>query len=183
MAPHPVSESSNCSNFEAPHWSRDYYRRNKRERNIVHKCPHCDYETTGPKQSLRVHIMSRHTPEKDRPFQCPEPNCCRGFAQKFNLQKHLLKVHGKETNLTIDKSICLYIIKPGNYCPCSNKTKCRCKFYKTKPVIKASDLPVSYENIIITDKHLRYDARQKYISLDTYTKSQLKELQDLLQSS
>ena len=33
--------------------------------------------------------MSRHTEEKDRPFQCTEPGCCRGFAQKGGLEKHL----------------------------------------------------------------------------------------------
>ena len=30
-----------------------YYRRNKETREKVHKCPHCDYETTGPKQALK----------------------------------------------------------------------------------------------------------------------------------
>ena len=37
-----------------------YYRRNKETREKVHKCPHCDYETTGPKQAITAHIFAKH---------------------------------------------------------------------------------------------------------------------------
>ena len=89
------------------HWGRDYYRRNKEQRNIVHYCTLCNYETTGPKQNLKVHIWGCHTPEEERPFQCPEDNCRRGFAAKHTLQKHLSKVHGKNINLSVSRNICL----------------------------------------------------------------------------
>ena len=87
------------------HWARDYYRRNKEERKIVYSCPHCNYETTGPKQNLKVHTWGCHTPENERPFKCPKKNCCRGFAAKHSLQKHLSKVHGETINLSVSRNI------------------------------------------------------------------------------
>ena len=32
-------------------YNTNYYRRNKEKRFKVHKCPHCNFETTGPKSS------------------------------------------------------------------------------------------------------------------------------------
>ena len=49
----------------------EYYRRNKKLRLNIKSCPHCNYETTGPKSSLQAHIWAKHTPENKRPFQCP----------------------------------------------------------------------------------------------------------------
>ena len=67
----------------------NYYRRNKLEKFCVHKCPHCNYETTGPKQCIQAHIWAKHTPEHKKPFQCPCGNCNRGMASRANLKKHL----------------------------------------------------------------------------------------------
>jgi len=160
------------------HYGRDYYRRNKLQGFRVHKCPHCTYETTGPKSALKAHIYAKHTPEHERPFQCPEPGCCRGFAQKGGLEKHLEKVHGKKISLKIDREICLYIIRPGEYNPGSKKTKARCNYYTKTPVIKAKNLPIKLDNNqIIDSKHLKYDAREKYISLSTYTREEIPALQ------
>ena len=169
------------------HWARDYYRRNKEQRNIVHYCPHCNYETTGPIQNIKVHIWGCHTPENERPFKCPEKDCCRGFAAKYSLQKHLLKVHGKNVNLSISRNICLYIIKPGEFLPPSEKTTSRCNYYHTHPVIKAQNLPITFndqstgEKIIIDTSHIKYDARKKYIHIESYTIDELGKLRNKLQ--
>ena len=40
------------------HYGRDYYRRNKLQGFRIHKCPHCTYETTGPKSALKAHIYA-----------------------------------------------------------------------------------------------------------------------------
>ena len=71
----------------------NYYRRNKAERFNVLSCPHCNYETTGPKSALQAHIWSKHTLEHERPFQCPCSGCHRGFSARANLNKHILKQH------------------------------------------------------------------------------------------
>jgi len=160
------------------HYGRDYYRRNKEERFCVQKCPHCNYETTGAKSALQAHIYAKHTPENKRPFQCPEQGCCRGFAQKGGLEKHLEKVHGKKISLKVDREICLYIIRSGEYIPGSTKTRQRCDYYQKYPVIKAENLPITLENNqTITSKHLKYDARENYISLSTYTRDEIPSLQ------
>tara|TARA_A200000159_G_scaffold125321_1_gene120417 strand:- start:635 stop:1171 length:537 start_codon:yes stop_codon:yes gene_type:complete len=173
-----MCRNNNCSRIKKKHYGRDYYRRNKAERFCVHKCPYCNYETTGAKSALKAHIYAKHTPENERPFQCPEPNCCRGFAQKGGLEKHLEKVHGKSVSLKTDREICLYIIQPGEYIPGSIKTKKRCDYYTNFPVIKANTLPIVLDNNqILTSKHLKYDAREKYISLTSYTRNQLPDLQ------
>ena len=77
----------------------NYYRRNKEERFNVLRCPHCNYETTGPKSSLQAHIYSKHTPENERPFQCPCNVCERGYAARANLQKHICKNHDTTMNV------------------------------------------------------------------------------------
>ena len=59
----------------------NYYRRNK-ERFNVKCCPHCNYETTGPKSALMAHIYSKHTPENERPFQCPCIDCEEDMPQE-----------------------------------------------------------------------------------------------------
>ena len=70
-------------------YNTNYYRRNKEKRFKVHKCPHCNFETTGPKSSLQAHIWAKHTDEKDRPFQCPCDSCDRGYSARANLHKHI----------------------------------------------------------------------------------------------
>ena len=178
----PSNPPPTCQN----HWARDYYRRNKEERNIVHYCPLCNYETTGPKQNLKVHIWGCHTPENKRPFQCPEKNCCRGFAAKHSLQKHLLKVHGKQINLSISRNICLYIIRLGEFLPPSEKTTARYNYYQKHPVIKAHKLPITFidqlmkQKITINASHIKYDARKKYIHIKSYTRQELSDLRNKL---
>ena len=49
--------------------STKFYRRNKVSREKVHKCPHCDYSTTGPKNGLIAHINAKHTKNEDKPYQ------------------------------------------------------------------------------------------------------------------
>ena len=92
----------------------EWYRKNKKERNVVHTCSHCDYSTTGPKIILTNHIYSKHTEEKDRPFQCSYDGCSRGFAQKGSLKKHMEKVHkeiAKDENSAENNEISLEELK------------------------------------------------------------------------
>ena len=77
----------------AINYNTSYYRRNKTLKFCVHKCPHCNYETTGPKSSIQHHIWAKHTPENEKPFVCPCDNCPRRFASKANLLKHLKSKH------------------------------------------------------------------------------------------
>ena len=88
----------------------NYYRRNKEERFNVKCCPHCNYETTGPKSALIAHIHSKHTPENERPFQCPCIDCDRGYAARANLQKHICKHHN--TNMKVFNKNSFLILFP-----------------------------------------------------------------------
>lgn len=74
-------------------YNTNYYRRNKKLKFCVHKCPHCDYKTTGPKSSIQHHVWAKHTPESEKPFSCPCESCPRNFASKANLLKHLKSKH------------------------------------------------------------------------------------------
>ena len=74
-------------------YNTSYYRRNKTLKFCVHKCPHCNYETTGPKSSIQHHIWAKHTPENEKPFVCYCNDCPRRFASKANLLKHLKSKH------------------------------------------------------------------------------------------
>ena len=87
----------------------NYYRRNKEERFNVKCCPHCNYETTGPKSALLAHIYSKHTPENERPFQCPCIDCERGYAARANLQKHICKHHDTSMKVYNKCSFCYTI--------------------------------------------------------------------------
>lgn len=87
----------------------NYYRRNKEQRFNVKYCPHCNYETTGPKSALLAHIYSKHTPENERPFQCPCVDCERGYAARANLQKHICKNHDTSMNVFNKTSFCYTI--------------------------------------------------------------------------
>ena len=87
----------------------NYYRRNKEQRFNVKCCPHCNYETTGPKSALLAHIYSKHTPENERPFQCPCTDCERGYAARANLQKHICKNHDTTMSVFNKCSFCYTI--------------------------------------------------------------------------
>jgi len=146
----------------------NYYRRNKIERFCVHTCPHCNYETTGPKQCIQAHIWAKHTPENEKPFQCPCGDCHRGFAARANLLKHLRKVHGALLPSKFDKNILIYKIKCLNK-PKTNQELERFLKYKKNNLIKKNELKKL--NISLDDLH--YDKTQKFIDFTSYTRQQL----------
>ena len=106
----------------------NYYRRNKEKRFKIHKCPHCNFETTGPKSSLQAHIWAKHTDEKDRPFQCPCDSCHRGYSARANLHKHLKQCH--DLIIPKDKDVFAYAVNiNNNICPrVTNNQKKRLEF-------------------------------------------------------
>lgn len=156
--------------------STNYYRKNKTKRKIVHKCPHCEYETTGPKSSMQAHIWSKHTPENERPFQCYMEGCCKGFAQKINFQRHLKKKHNIDVELKKNTQIAEYHITLTNVQPIAKKINHRINFYRLNPII----YPHHLNNIlpgttdqIIKSNHLYYDSREGYIKLKTISYDEL----------
>ncbi len=161
-------------------YNTQYYRNNKKNKTIIHQCPHCNYSTTGPKITLKNHIMAKHTPECDRPYQCPHNNCCRGFAQKKLLERHLLKVHDENICLTTDRTIVEFHVKRGKYNPASRATQNRINYYLSKPngILYQEDLK-NYEFLPgkkINKNHIYYDARENYISLKTYNSEEIKQI-------
>ena len=157
--------------------STNYYRKNKTNRKIVHKCMHCSYETTGPKSCLKAHIWSKHTPENERPFQCLHPGCCRGFAQKHNLQKHMEKIHNVKLDLKKNNNIAQYRVDVTGIKPTAKKTLTRIKYYETHPIIYPNELNISLniddKQIVIKQGHLYYDNRNGYITLKTVSHDNL----------
>ena len=148
----------------------NYYRRNKEKRFKIHKCPHCNFETTGPKSSLQAHIWAKHTDEKDRPFQCPCDSCDRGYSARANLHKHMKQCH----NITIpkDKNIFAYSVHiNNNICPrVTNNQKKRLEFYKTNPVIPRNIKDA--RDITILEK-MYFDVNQNLINIRLYTKQEV----------
>ena len=154
-------------------YNTNYYRRNKEKRFKVHKCPHCNFETTGPKSSLQAHIWAKHTDEKDRPFQCPCDSCHRGYSARANLHKHMKQCH----NITIpkDKTIFAYSVKiNNNICPrVTNNQKKRLEFYETNLVIPRTIK--DSKDITILEK-MHFDAHQKLINIRGYTKQEILDI-------
>ena len=138
-----------------------------------YKCPHCDYETTGPKCTLLNHINSKHTDEENRPFQCRL--CNRGFAQKSHLHKHMSKIHNIDNPKPKSRNIVEYHIKILDKDPISNKTSSRIKLYRKHPIIKASEISSLrfYYTKILKPCHLHYDNKKGYISFVAKTKEDL----------
>jgi hypothetical protein len=158
-------------------YNTQYYRNNKKNKKIVHQCEKCNYSTTGPKIALKNHIMAKHTPESERPYQCEYNNCCRGFAQKKLLERHLQKIHNKDVCLTIDRTIVEFHVEVGLYHPASKATQNRVKYYLSKPngILYQKDLK-NFEFLpgkIINKNHIYYDAREGYINLQTYNEHQI----------
>ena len=146
-----------------------YYQRNKETREKVHKCPHCDYETTGPKQTLLNHIHAKHTKNEDKPYFCV--HCSKGFAQASNYEKHMAKFHDEYPNVTRtreERKPAAYIICFGNKEPIANKTRCRFEFYKENRIIPFEKFGrCEYtQGKKLTQKDLHYDRKKGYI---TYT--------------
>ncbi len=156
----------NCQshNKEGVRYNTSYYRRNKNKRFRVHKCPHCDYETTGPKQALKAHIWSKHTTEDKRPFQCPCKDCNRGFASKANLMKHIEKCHNVRMHKHNKNILAFKIIT-------LNKNNARIRVYNDNPIIIPQKMP---ENISLEDFY--YDIYSKNITIKSYTRNTLKKI-------
>lgn len=158
--------------------STKYYRRNKLSRDKIHKCPHCDYETAGPKQTLINHINAKHKAEKDKPFYCA---CCnKGFAQAANYEKHMKNIHGETVKVTKtreQRKPYMYVIIIDKYLPSSKNTIARVKYYKTHLHIKAEDLgKISYkEGKVLSQKDIHYDRKTGYIGFTAYTKVDYEE--------
>lgn len=148
----------------------EWYRKNKKERNVVHTCSHCDYSTTGPKIILTNHIYSKHTEEKDRPFQCSYNGCSRGFAQKGSLKKHMEKVHKEKPDELENKTIIEYHITLTKKTPKNIKTINRYSIYKQNPIINEKTFA---KYILLKPEFITYDARTGYINVKAYTQRDL----------
>jgi len=148
----------------------EWYRMNKKQRKVIHTCPHCTYSTTGPKIILTNHIYSKHTKEKDRPFQCPHKDCCRGFAQKGSLKKHLEKVHKEKLNELENKTIIAYHITFTEKKPKNKKTANRYLIYQKNPIINQAIL---HKYPLLTPEYIMYDSRTGYINVKSYTQRDL----------
>lgn len=149
--------------------STEYYRKNKLEGKVMHKCPHCDFTTPYNKSNLMNHIYAKHTAEKDRPYQCHK--CERGFSQKLHLIKHLHRDHNiKDKNLEKKTINTVYIISFTEKIPNSKKTKARYEFYKKNNILKSNDLRENkykyMDNLCITNKNLYYDASSGIIKIN-----------------
>jgi hypothetical protein len=155
-----VSKSTN--------YNTNYYRRNKIERFNVKQCPHCDYNTTGPKSSLNAHIWSKHTAEHDRPFQCPECNCKRGFASRAHLYKHIQKEHEVNMPKRSKNILVLKISLPDNYEENN--------FYKENSIIQVKDLPIVCNNIKYTYDKIIYDSLKGNINNQELNRNDLLEI-------
>jgi len=147
--------------------STRYYRLNRETKKVIHKCSHCDYETSNTRIQLLNHINAKHVAEEDRPYQCEL--CDRGFAQKAHLDNHSKVVH-KITNIVNKVSSISYIISPTNILPKSTKTKARRVYYLTHGVINTTDInnkKHEYLPDVYLKKHdIHYDAEKGFIKLD-----------------
>ena len=86
----------NSKSCKPAHTSTSYYKKRRTEDHIAHVCPieGCFWSTPYSKRHLQNHMYSKHTAEKDRPFQCKYHGCKRGFVQKSHLKRHNENVHG-----------------------------------------------------------------------------------------
>ena len=151
--------------------STAYYRRNKIVRKKIHKCSHCEYETTGPKTCLTAHVLAKHTDKKNLPFSCVY--CKKTFAQKQNCITHIERHHAEEaerdnifeSDMYRKKNATFqFIISPGKYMPTSVKTKQRYEFYLAKKVIKKNEFKTEeLKTKGITLSRLKYDTASEYI--------------------
>jgi len=141
----------------------NYYRRNKEQRFNVKCCPHCNYETTGPKSALIAHIYSKHTPENERPFQCPCTDCERGYAARANLQKHICKNHDTTMSVFNKCSFC-YTIEIN----LPNKlSKDMFDFYTKQKGILTKDIGLNKK---LSEEQFCFDICNNNISVKEYSK-------------
>lgn len=163
-----------CTPCNELNYNTSYYRRNKVRRFKVHHCPHCNFETTGPKSSLQAHIWAKHTEEKDRPFQCPCSNCTRGYSARANLHKHLSRCH--DIKIPKDKDIFAYHITLNNMIninDLNNETNSRLEYYKNNMII-----PKNMKNVPknITQETIYFDKYNKLININKYTINDINNL-------
>lgn len=147
--------------------STDYYRKNKEEGKVMHKCPHCDFTTPYNKSNLMNHIYAKHTPEHERPFQCRL--CERGFSQKSHLISHLKKVHKTSDSSLETKTVnVLYHISVTDKIPKYKKTKLRREYYKNHNILKSRDMSdnkYEYANgLFISNNEIHYDKKNGFIT-------------------
>ena len=167
-----------CGYVKTKKHNTNYYRRNKLQRFNVKCCPHCSYETTGPKSALQAHIWSKHTPENERPFQCPCSLCDRGFSARANLNKHILKQHQIKMPKKINKEILLYKIslqQTKKICKDIEQRK-RLNYYKENSIIITEQLPIILNEIKITFDTLFYDQGCNKISIKEFDREELLKL-------
>ncbi len=163
--------------------STKYYQRNKVTRTKVHKCPHCDYETTGPKQTLVNHINAKHKEEKDKPFYCK--TCDKGFAQAANYEKHMQNIHNKVVKVTKtreERKPYVYMLEVTGIEPSSKNTISRVEYYKNHKYISASNLgSIKYNQCkFLTQKDLHYDKKNNYVKITVFNKSEFQNYYKLI---
>jgi hypothetical protein len=146
--------------------STEFYRKNRLEKKVIHKCPHCDYVSYNSKICVENHINAKHMDESKRPFQCK--HCSRGFSQKAHLHCHMKKQHGIEVEEKKIISIA-YIISITDNIPTSKKTLSRYNFYKKNTVIYShlvNENKYEYMNNVYLKQHdIHYDFKKEFISL------------------
>jgi len=150
----------------------NYYRRNKKQRFNVKCCPHCNYETTGPKSALMAHIYSKHTPENERPFQCPCNVCERGYAARANLQKHICKTHDTSMNVFNKNSFC-YLINVNLPNTLSNEMF---DFYTKQKGILTKDIGLNKK---LSQEQFCYDICNNNITIHELTREEVIKKVDL----
>ena len=156
-------------------YNTKYYRRHKEKRFKVHKCPHCTFETTGPKSCLQAHVWAKHTKEKDRPFQCPCHGCKRGYSARANLHKHMKQCH----NIIIpkDKDVIAYVVTPNipdnTQNEITNDQQDRLNFYRSNQIIPKNMKDFSNT---INRETLYHDLSARIINICPYTKQDILKL-------
>lgn len=147
--------------------STDYYRANRVSRQVVHACPYCCYETTGPKNSLTCHINARHVEESERPFQCP--HCERGFAQLAHLNKHAARVHGLPPPRRPRVGAVGYVISLTGKEGKSYKTRARRAYYRNHTLLKSREVSSGMHEylpgVYLRTHDIHYDAQKGIIQL------------------
>ena len=152
-----------------PSTSTEYYRLNKENGVVTHRCPHCDFTTPYNKSNLMNHIYAKHTPEHEKPFQCR--HCERGFSQKSHLLKHLKSKHNITNHDELSKKVVniLYNISLTDKEPRSKKTKARRLYYLSHPVMKSRDMYNNkheyVEGCFLKNNELHYDEKNGFISI------------------
>ena len=153
--------------------STDYYRNNRINKYKTYKCPYenCRYETYNSKSVLTNHINAKHVPESERPYQCKEPGCCRGFSQKAHLVNHIKRHHKIKTPLLEERTTdIIYIINITDKIPRTKSTIARREFYIKNPILKGSKIfnkkYIYLGNKYIKNHDIHYDLKKGFITME-----------------